>query len=463
MELDFTVVAVDVDNRSSAKDIGCYVHMDGELLDVITPIRDKIGQENTLSVGVGERPGTLKLIVKRMGDLEELLGSASVPISVFAAMPTQEFARLWVKLSSDSESDLFIPTAPEETERPRLLVAYRTRGKSAPKASSPAPPSSPHNLQQRIWDLEAELEVTKTELRYEQERARHHSQDKERVKVLEQQLQEALEMSETEAKDGELLKQFKEFVEKQRGIEVTNEGRIRDLVEENSALKGELASKQHHITTLTSEIAYLAQCLALEKTSKPHVTEISTSSLGEANEEISLLQQRLSDLQAENQRLRRETEPLLPHKDPEPLPSRKDPELLPSRRDPISGDPRTPKSDKVLKRPQADSLEGMLNGLLPKYGFTGKVTRVVEGIYLLGNKRIHAKMQGITLMTQLGGTSDWLDAEELLSKLKEEGEAKSARRSCSVGQEGELPKDDPKPKPPSKLLRDFSPILKKKK
>ena len=458
MELDFTVVAVDVDNRSSAKDIGCYVHMDGELLDVITPIRDKIGQENTLTVRVGERPGTLKLIVKRMGDLEELLGSASVPISVFAAMPTQDFSRLWVKLSGDSESDLFIPTAPEETERPRLLVAYRTRGKTTPKASSPAPPSSPHNLQQRIWDLEAELEVTKTELRYEQERARHHSQDKERVKVLEQQLQEALEMGEAEAKDGELLKQFKEFVEKQRGIEIANEGRIRDLVEETSALKGELASKQHHITTLTSEIAYLTQCLALEKANKPLVTEISAISLGEANEEISLLQQRLSELQAENQRLRRETEPLPSHKDPEPLLPHKDPE--PSR---TSGDPRTPKGDKVLKRPQADSLEGMLNGLLPKYGFTGKVTRVVEGIYLLGNKRIHAKMQGVTLMTQLGGTADWLDAEELLSKLKEEGEAKSARRSCSVGQEGELPKDDPKPKPPSKLLRDFSPILKKKK
>lgn len=459
MELDFTVVAVDVDNRSSAKDIGCYVHMDGELLDVITPIRDKIGQENTLSVRVGERPGTLKLIVKRMGDLEELLGSASVPISVFAAMPTQDFSRLWVKLSSDSDSDLFIPTTPEETERPRLLVAYRTRGKSTPKASSPAPPSSPHNLQQRIWDLEAELEVTKTELRYEQERARHHSQDKERVKVLEQQLQEALEMGEEE-KDGELLKQFKDFVEKQRGIELANEGRIRELVEEMSGLKGELASKQHHITTLTSEIAYLTQCLALEKASKPLVTEISTISLGEANEEISLLQQRLSELQAENQRLRRETEP---HKDPESLPSRKDPDSLPSRKDPPSGDPRTPKSDKVLKRPQADSLEGILNGLLPKYGFTGKVTRVVEGIYLLGNKRIHAKMQGSTLITQLGGTADWLDAEELLSKLKEEGDAKSARRSCSVGQEGELPKEDQKPKPPSKLLRDFSPILKKKK
>jgi len=446
MELDFTVLAVDVDSRSAAKDIGCYVHMDGELLDVITPIRDKIGQENTLTLAVGERPGTLKLLVKRMGESEELLGSASVPISVFAAMPASEFARLWVKLSSDPDSDLFIP-ASEDTERPRLLVAYRTRGKSMPKVASPAPLASPHNRQQRIWDLEAELEVTKTELRYEQERAGHSSQDKEKIKALEMQLQDALEAGDEEEKYGELLRQFREFMEKQRAVEVANEGRIRDLVEENSGLKGDLAAKQHHITTLASEVAYLTQCLALEKANKPLVTEISALSL-EANEEISQLQQRLSELQAENHRLRRETDT---------LPSRKE-ELRSS-----PGDPRTPKSDKALKRPQSDTLEGLLNSLLPKYGFPGKVTRVVEGIYLLGNRRIHAKLQGAALLTQLGGTSDWVGAEDLLSKLKEEGEAKSARRSCSVGQEGELPKEDPKPKPPSKLLRDFSPILKKKK
>ena len=229
MELDFTVLAVDVDSRSAAKDIGCYVHMDGELLDVITPIRDKIGQENTLTLAVGERPGTLKLLVKRMGESEELLGSASVPISVFAAMPASEFARLWVKLSSDPDSDLFIP-ASEDTERPRLLVAYRTRGKSMPKVASPAPLASPHNRQQRIWDLEAELEVTKTELRYEQERAGHSSQDKEKIKALEMQLQDALEAGDEEEKYGELLRQFREFMEKQRAVEVANEGRINEFI-----------------------------------------------------------------------------------------------------------------------------------------------------------------------------------------------------------------------------------------
>ena len=451
MELDFTVVAVDVDTRGSPKDIGCYVHMDGELLDVITPIREKIGQENTLTVSVGERPKTLKLIVKRMGDLEELLGSAAVPISVFASLPSSDFTRLWVKLSNDPESDLFIPASPDDVDRPRLQVAYRTRGGATPKPTASPPPPVVQNLQQRVWDLEAELEVTKTELRYEQERTGHNSQDKERIRTLEMQLQDAMEAGDLEDRYAELLKQYRDFVEKQRTVEVENEGKIRDLIEENSRLKGELASKQHQINSLNSEIAYLNQALSLEKASKPPPAEFSAISFNEASEEIATLQQKLTDLQSENSRLRKEAENLPSRKEPDPAP----------RSSPIA----TPKNSdsKSIKRPQIDSMESLLNSLLPKYGFAGKVTRVVEGIYLLGSKRIHGKMQGGLLVTQLGGTAEWVSAEELLGRLKEEGDAKSARRSCSVGQEGELPKEEPKPKQPTKLLRDFSPILKKKK
>ena len=479
MELDFTAVAVDVDGKTTPKDTGCYVHMDGELLDVITPIRDKIGMENILTVRIADRPATLKLIVKRMGDLEELLGSASVPLTIFASVQsTAEFQRIWVKLSSDADSDLFIPTPTEEVEKPRIQIAYRTKGKTPQVEAKQPVNESPERLQQVVWALEAELEVTKTELRYEQEKSRQNHSDalkraEDRIRELETQLradaQPVSPKQDTQQKYSELLSQYKAFIESQRTKEQATDARLKELLTENAALKGDLAAKQHHVSTLVSEITYLKQSMVVMQAEQGVIqsppTAVETSSMSEVTDEIAELQQRLAAFQSENAKLRKDMEAFShPPAKPEPARTPKNSE----------GKPVSP------KKPPSDNLEASLNTLLPKYGFT-KVSRVVEGIYLLANRRIHAKMQGGVLVTQLGGSADWLPADELLNRLKEEGEAKSLRRSISVGQENDIkasPEDQTtprkvrregeeeakaKPQLASKIMRDFSPILKKKK
>jgi hypothetical protein len=92
--------------------IGCYVSLDNQLLDVITPLNSP-HEVPTLDI---PPEGTLRLIFKDMGRPEGYLGSLSMPLSHFL-----KTSNVWLPLYSNPNNDLLV-TIPTDVVPPRILV-----------------------------------------------------------------------------------------------------------------------------------------------------------------------------------------------------------------------------------------------------------------------------------------------------------------------------------------------------
>ena len=64
--------------------LGCYVSLDNELIDVITPLNSQ-HESNIIKV---VQKGHLKLFIKTMGDSSKFLGNITVPIEI---LPTKGY------------------------------------------------------------------------------------------------------------------------------------------------------------------------------------------------------------------------------------------------------------------------------------------------------------------------------------------------------------------------------------
>lgn len=93
--------------------LGCYVSLDDQVLDVITPINSQ-HDENKITIPI---KGFLKFIVKSMSTDHEFVGSICLPVDI---LPSKGY--LWLPLFSDSEPDV-LTYLPEESDSPRLLVS----------------------------------------------------------------------------------------------------------------------------------------------------------------------------------------------------------------------------------------------------------------------------------------------------------------------------------------------------
>jgi hypothetical protein len=93
--------------------LGCYISLNNELLDVVTPLNSQ-HESSTLKLPM---LGNLKLFVKTMGDSSKFIGNVSLPIE---ALPTKGY--IWLPLlPANSESELAV--VPENVTGNRILLA----------------------------------------------------------------------------------------------------------------------------------------------------------------------------------------------------------------------------------------------------------------------------------------------------------------------------------------------------
>lgn len=99
----------DWDNSS----LGCYVSLDSELIDVVTPLNSQ-HESNVIKV---PSKGYLKLFIKTMGDSSKFLGNITVPLEVF---PSKGY--VWLPLMA-SITDSLISEIPDSVANPKILLA----------------------------------------------------------------------------------------------------------------------------------------------------------------------------------------------------------------------------------------------------------------------------------------------------------------------------------------------------
>lgn len=93
--------------------LGCYISLNGELLDVITPLNS---QHESNQIKVPTR-GSLKIYLKTMGDSSKFLGNVSLPLEI---LPDKGY--VWLPLSP-SINENFIDKIPEGIVGSKLLLA----------------------------------------------------------------------------------------------------------------------------------------------------------------------------------------------------------------------------------------------------------------------------------------------------------------------------------------------------
>ena len=131
---------------------GCYITVEGELIDVITPLTLN-SLESSIRI---PSTGKLHLIIKNMRDGDKMIGSVSFPISILIN-PVQ-----WLPLFDNLEYDS-LPSIPEKVDYPRIQLAV------APVASehSLAFVDKIKSLQLKIINLEHTLASERWEFQRE--------------------------------------------------------------------------------------------------------------------------------------------------------------------------------------------------------------------------------------------------------------------------------------------------------
>ena len=92
--------------------VGCYISLDNQLLEVITPLNCP-HESPTLDI---PPEGTLRLIFKDMGKSDGYIASVSIPLNYFI-----KSCNLWLPLHSNPNNDT-LQTIYAEVSSPRILV-----------------------------------------------------------------------------------------------------------------------------------------------------------------------------------------------------------------------------------------------------------------------------------------------------------------------------------------------------
>jgi hypothetical protein len=189
--------------------LGCYVVVDQELVDVVTPL--KINDSDSPDIPTTSIPsqGELKLVVKRMNGNSVYLGSVSVNIE---SLPSKGF--LWLGTSQDIDNDFF-PILKDLNSEKKLLISIE-------KPSNSVNSSSLYQLQLKKFEFltsQFEERLAETNEFYEHEK-------KERVslasayELLQRQLEEQVKKAQQrensmltliEKKDQDLQESFSKF------------------------------------------------------------------------------------------------------------------------------------------------------------------------------------------------------------------------------------------------------------
>src|SRR5574343_634366 len=98
--------------------LGCYISLDGTLLDVVTPLNNP----HEVSFIETVQQGTLKLVIRDMGRHDGYLGSVSIPTSLLETSQSPVTLPLFDSLSSD-----LITHVPEVPCPPRITLVMQDR------------------------------------------------------------------------------------------------------------------------------------------------------------------------------------------------------------------------------------------------------------------------------------------------------------------------------------------------
>ena len=122
--------------------LGCYVSVDSELLDVVTPLNSQ-HESNIIKVPA---KGYLKLYVKTMGDSSKFLGNVTVPVEL---LPSKGY--VWLPLFN-SVSDSLVNRITDSVSNPKVLLGISTE-----QGEIPAEPDEV--LRDRLLNSELKLIV----------------------------------------------------------------------------------------------------------------------------------------------------------------------------------------------------------------------------------------------------------------------------------------------------------------
>lgn len=96
--------------------LGCYISVNGSLLDVVTPLNNP-HEVNSLDI---PDEGILRLVIRDMGRTDGYLGSISIPIEM---IPNCHL--IWLPLFTSPTSDILFQIN-EQVEQPRIMLAVIT-------------------------------------------------------------------------------------------------------------------------------------------------------------------------------------------------------------------------------------------------------------------------------------------------------------------------------------------------
>ncbi|CAG9315680.1 unnamed protein product [Blepharisma stoltei] len=95
--------------------VGCYITVDDRLVDVITPLNSHSKETSILPM-----KGDLRLIIKGMGNSDEVVGSVFLPIQI---LPTEGLQ--WLPLNSKLSEESLLQV-PDEVLPPKILLSIKS-------------------------------------------------------------------------------------------------------------------------------------------------------------------------------------------------------------------------------------------------------------------------------------------------------------------------------------------------
>lgn len=245
--------------------LGCYVSLDNELVDVITPLNSQ-HESNMIKV---PSKGNLKLFVKTMGDSSRFLGSILIPLDI---LPSKGY--IWLPLSAQM-SDTPLTSIPDSVQSPKILLAISNENcQSYTETAPPLPTLLSSEAALRIQELQTQLkEETQSRTTFHQ--AYLSLMNSSNKQLLNAEARESSMINLLEAKDRE-IQRLKGIVdklecsqktadeEKEKLLQKIEEMKMQDFISVVQRLSEELEETKKLLSGSIKQRDYLCKQLGLE-------------------------------------------------------------------------------------------------------------------------------------------------------------------------------------------------------
>lgn len=80
-DIVLTIINVETADNIPLSQLGCYISLENNFVDLITPIRSDFNEHSVLEMTPDSEYDYISFIVKLMGDVENTVGNVTVPVS----------------------------------------------------------------------------------------------------------------------------------------------------------------------------------------------------------------------------------------------------------------------------------------------------------------------------------------------------------------------------------------------